>query len=179
MSYQNDKGAVQHQEVFDVHHHPNSPKLGSVATSSTTVANAGGENVSIPNIMLRSASCSKERTDPDLMGAMGQENIVEPFLWFDREPFAPINEDLSGDEDDDEAIHHNSKTATLRKALRGGEHAVFAAYKSYNDLGLPLADQVRKISDSNRSTTLMSEDLGFPASQSLSTSSRASQSSLD
>tara|TARA_R110002003_G_scaffold244_18_gene17573 strand:+ start:7055 stop:7396 length:342 start_codon:yes stop_codon:yes gene_type:complete len=113
------------------------------------------------------------------MGAMGQENIQEPVLWFDREPFAPIDEDLSGDEDDDEVIHHNSKIPTLRNALRDGEHAVFPAYKSYNDLGSPLADQARKISDSDRSTTLMSEDLGFPASQSLSTSSHDSQSSLN
>jgi hypothetical protein len=191
MSYQNDKGTVQLQEVSDAHRHHNSPKLRSVASSSTTFeavltcessstfTPADGQKVSNTNITLTSASCLSEQTKHDLMGAMGQENIQEPVLWFDREPFAPFDEDLSGDEDDDEVIHHNSKIPTLRNALRGGEHAVFPAYKSYNDLGSPLADQARKISDSDRSTTLMSEDLGFPASQSLSTSSHDSQSSLN
>jgi hypothetical protein len=191
MSYQNDKGTVQLQEVSDAHRRPNAPKLRSVASSSTTFeavltcessstfTPADGQKVSNTNITLTSASCLSEQTKHDLMGAMGQENIQEPVLWFDREPFAPIDEDLSGNEDDDEVIHHNSKIPTLRNALRGGEHAVFPAYKSYNGLESSLADQARKISDSDRSTMLMSEDLCFPAPRSLSTSSHASQSSLN
>ena len=102
-----------------------------------------------------------------LLGAMPQNSGEEVFLWFDREPIAPIDADFSDDEDDDAVVETHGP---LSKASR------------YDSLGLvahtELAKTARKTSDSDKSSTLMFEDQASTP-RSVSISSRTSQSSAD
>jgi len=113
------------------------------------------------------ASSCVEDAHFHLLGATPQNPGEDVFLWFDREPIAPIDADFSDDEDDDAAVETHGP---LSKASR------------YDGLGLvahtELALTARKTSDSDKSSTLLSEGhASTPRSASIS--SRTSQSSTD
>ncbi|KAF2026754.1 hypothetical protein EK21DRAFT_92110 [Setomelanomma holmii] len=141
---------------------------------------SGPKNPSKASKLRRSSSNCELQAQYDLLGAPPQTNAKEPILWFYREPLPPIDEAYSADEDEDRSFDR-SEDPMSRNDMAGEDQMPLAKSKNYGSLGpagkAAPQNEARDISDSERSPTLMSEDLGFLIRRSTSATSHLSGSS--